>query len=73
MGAVSRVVGVTGKSVKHMAGVSVSQHIITFESGKSAIFETMLVGRRTVAALSQHPQNCQQLPVEHGAISSLPL
>jgi predicted dehydrogenase len=42
MGRATRVVGVTGKSVKHMAGVSCSQHIIQFESKKAAIFETML-------------------------------
>lgn len=51
MGEVSRVVGVTGKSVKHMAGVSFSQHIISFESGKSAIFETMLAPQ----AISDQP------------------
>lgn len=51
MGRASRVVGVTGKSIKHMAGVSFSQHIITFQSSKSAVFETMLAPK----AISDQP------------------
>mmetsp|Transcript_16959 Transcript_16959/g.44152 ORF Transcript_16959/g.44152 Transcript_16959/m.44152 type:complete len:146 (-) Transcript_16959:180-617(-) len=45
MGTPVRIVGVTGKALARMAGVSLSQHIICFESGKSAIFESMLAPR----------------------------
>ena len=51
LGEVTRVVGVTGKAVTHMAGVSMSQHVLMFSSGKSAIFETMLAP----AAISDQP------------------
>jgi len=45
MGEVRSVVGSCGTALAHMAGVSMSQHLLRFESGKGAIFESMLAPR----------------------------
>lgn len=51
LGTVSKVVGLCGRTLDHMPGVSWSQHIFAFESGKSAIFESMLAPQ----AISDQP------------------
>jgi hypothetical protein len=45
MGEVASVVGTTGKAVAHMAGPSMSQHLLRFRGGQTAVFETMLAPR----------------------------
>eukprot|EP00039_Didymoeca_costata_P020849 m.342624 g.342624 ORF g.342624 m.342624 type:complete len:367 (-) comp21659_c0_seq1:74-1174(-) len=42
LGNVQSIVGVTGRSVPHMAGASCSQHIFQFHNGLTAIFESIL-------------------------------
>jgi len=51
LGEVDKVVGLTGKAVSHMAGASFSQHILSFKTGKSAIFESLLAPE----AISEQP------------------
>lgn len=41
-GEVAAVTGSMGVAVGHMAGASMSQHVFRFETGKTAIFESML-------------------------------
>ena len=43
--------GATGRTLEHMPGVSMSQHLLRFRSGTVAIFETMLAPR----AISEQP------------------
>ena len=45
LGDITRVVGCRGKALEHMAGVSMSQHLLLFESGQACIFESMLAPR----------------------------
>ena len=45
LGEVTRVVGCCGTALSHMAGVSMSQHLLLFASGKVAVFESMLAPR----------------------------
>ena len=42
MGELTKVVGVCGHTLPHMPGPSMSQHVFKFESGKAAVFESML-------------------------------
>jgi len=51
MGEVESVVGLCGRTVDHMPGVSMSQHILQFKSGRSAIFESLLAPQ----AISEQP------------------
>lgn len=51
MGEVDRVVGLSGRTLEHMPGTSWSQHILSFRSGKSAIFESLLAPK----AISDQP------------------
>jgi predicted dehydrogenase len=48
---VTKVVGSTGKAVPHMAGPSMSQHLLFFGSGKTCIFESLLAP----GAISEQP------------------
>ncbi|CAE8604835.1 unnamed protein product, partial [Polarella glacialis] len=51
MGEVARVVGSCGRTLEHMPGASWSQHLLTFKSGKGAIFESLLAPK----AISDQP------------------
>ena len=51
LGEVTSVVGCCGTALTHMAGVSMSQHLLRFASGKVAVFESMLAPR----AISDQP------------------
>ena len=42
MGTPTKMIGVVGKSLAHMAGISMSTTLIKFESGKTAIMESVL-------------------------------
>jgi predicted dehydrogenase len=42
MGEIKAVMGTTGKALPHMRGPSMAQSVLIFESGRSAIFESIL-------------------------------
>lgn len=42
MGDVDKVVGLVGRTLDHMPGASMSQHVLKFASGKAAVLESML-------------------------------
>ena len=51
LGEVARVAGTTGRTLAHMPGVSMSQHVLVFASGVSATLETLLAP----SAISDQP------------------